>query len=222
MPAIPVGGKAPGSTLIKKVVEDVIGRRMKLGEPINPAANMKAKPVVGKTPVPKETTTAPKTVAKIPSVTKAPTVKKEPFVWTLEGDPTYQAALAAGQSKFNYSRAQSLADLQNQQTQTAQETEALNKNATEARRRLAGGYAARGMAGGAAGALTLAEAESNARQIAAQTSLKDQIAALNQQYLANYGATGTDWTGTLVGQQYKTEAAQAAINAQLAQRGVTQ
>lgn len=164
----------------------------------------------------------PAPIAKLPKASTSTAVAKDPFEWTLEGDPTYQAALAAGQSKFNYSRAQSLAELQNQQTQAAQETQAINENSAEARRRLAGNYAARGMAGGAAGALTLAEAEANARQIAAQTSLKDQIAALNQQYLANYGATGTDWTGTLVGQQYKTEAAQAAINSQLAQRGVTQ
>lgn len=180
-----------------------------------PVAAPKPKPV-------QKPVNLPMPIEKVPKVTKAPSVKKDPFVWTLEGDPTYQAALAAGSSKFNYSRAQALADLQNQQTQTAQEEQAINKNSAEARRRLAGNYASRGMAGGAAGALTLAEAEANARQIAAQTSLKDQIAALNQQYLANYGATGTDWTGTLVGQQYKTEAAQAAINSQLAQRGVTQ
>lgn len=146
--------------------------------------------------------------------------QEEPFTWTLEGDPTYKAALDAGESEFNLARANALADLQNQQTTNAYEEKALNKNSAEARRRLAGNYAARGMAGGFAGAYSVAEAEANARQVAAQTSLKDQITALNKQYLANYGATGTDWTGTLAGQQYKTAAAQAAITNQLAQRGV--
>jgi len=177
------------------------------------------------------TKTAPKAAApaKPPATPAAPeqlpvfqdvASQEQPFTWTLEGDPTYQASLAAGESQFNYARANALADLQNQQTQTAAEEKALNKSSAESRRRLAGNYASRGMAGGAAGALTLAEAEANARQIAAQTSLKDQIATLNQQYLANYGATGTDWTGTLAGQQYKTAAAQTAITNQLAQRGV--
>jgi hypothetical protein len=146
--------------------------------------------------------------------------QEEPFTWTLEGDPTYRAALDAGESEFNLARANALADLQNQQTANASEEKALNKNATESRRRLAGNYASRGMAGGFAGAYSVAEAEANARQIAAQTSLKDQITALNAQYLSNYGAAGTDWTGTLTGQKYKTAAAQAAITNQLAQRGV--
>jgi hypothetical protein len=66
----------------------------------------------------------------------------------------------------------------------------------------------------------MAEAQANARQVADRTSISDQISALNQDYLANYGATGSDWTGTLMGQQYKTQAAQAAIQAQLARYGV--
>jgi hypothetical protein len=69
------------------------------------------------------------------------------------------------------------------------------------------------MAGGSYGALTRAEAEANARQIAAQTSIKDQMAAVSQQYLANFGATGTDWTGTLVGQDYRNQAIQQALGA---------
>jgi hypothetical protein len=139
--------------------------------------------------------------------------------WTLEGDPAYQAAMAAGQSKFNYARNAAMADKNAAELAAKGERQQLDVNATEGRRRLAGNYAARGMAGGAAGALTLAEAQANARQVAAQTSIKDKIAAVDMQFLENFGAVGTDWTGTLVGQQYKTDAAQAAITAQLARLG---
>lgn len=139
--------------------------------------------------------------------------------WTLEGDPAYQAAMAAGQAKFNYARNAAMADKNAQELAAKNERKQLDVNSTESRRRLAGNYAARGMAGGAAGALTLAEAQANARQVAAQTSIKDKIAAVDMQFLENFGAVGTDWTGTLVGQQYKTDAAQAAITAQLARLG---
>lgn len=149
-----------------------------------------------------------------------PQMIDEAPAWSLEGDPLYQSALSAGQAQFNYARNSALADQQNVQTQKAGERKSLDRNATESRRRTAGNYAARGMAGGAAGALTLAEAQQNAEQIAARTSIEDQLAAVNQAYLQNYGATGTDWTGTLVGQQYKTQAAQQALSAQLAKYGV--
>ena len=149
--------------------------------------------------------------------------------WTLEGDPLYQSALAAGKSAFTFAQAQALADKQNQETGAAQQRKSLDTNATESRRRLAGNYASRGMAGGAAGALSQAEARANAEQVAARTSITDQLTALNNQYLQNYGdinakdpITGKstyDWTGTLDGQQYKTQAAQAAIQAQLARYG---
>jgi hypothetical protein len=42
-------------------------------------------------------------------------------------------------------------------------------------------------------------------------------------FLENYGnanAAGYDWTGTLAGQQYKTQAAQTALTAKLAEYGV--
>jgi hypothetical protein len=140
--------------------------------------------------------------------------------WTLESDPVFQAAMASGSSTFNMARNAALAAKQNAETGAAGERRQLDVNAAENRRRLAGNYAARGMAGGTAGALTMAEAQANARQVADRTSIADQISALNQDYLANYGAAGTDWTGTLMGQQYKTQAAQAAIQAQLAKYGV--
>lgn len=145
-----------------------------------------------------------------------------PAEWSLEGDPVYQAALASGKSAFSFAQAQALADKQNQETAANQQRKSLDTSATEGRRRLAGNYAARGMAGGAAGALSMAEARANAEQVAARTSITDQISALNNQYLQNYGnsaAAGYDWTGTLAGQQYKTQAAQAAIQAQLARYG---
>ena len=135
--------------------------------------------------------------------------------WTLENDPVYRQAIEMGQSAFNMARANALAEKQNIETEAAGELRDIGREASSSRERLAGNYAARGMAGGAYGALTRAEAEMNAQQIAAQTSIQDQIAALNQQYLANYGATGTDWTGTLVGQQYRNEAIQQAMQALL-------
>lgn len=139
--------------------------------------------------------------------------------WTLETDPLYQMALAGGQSEFNYSRNAALADKQGQESMAASERKSLDTGASESRRRLAGNYAARGMAGGAAGALSQAEARANAEQIAARTSIQNKLDALNQQFLSNYGAVGSDWTGTLAGQQYKSQAAQQALSAQLARYG---
>lgn len=188
------------------------------------AAKKLATPVVAKKVVQKPITiTDPGNIPPVginkPVYTEPVAAPEEP-AWTLEGDPVYQQALASGQAQFNYARNAALAEKQNVTTAKAQERKNLDVNATESRRRLAGNYASRGMAGGAAGALTMAEARANAEQIAARTSIQDQLAAVNQNYLANYGAAGTDWTGTLVGQQYKTQAAQAAITNRLAQYGV--
>ena len=133
--------------------------------------------------------------------------------WSLESDPIYQQAIAGGQSSFNMARAQALADLQNRQTEAAMADKQIEKSAASSRERLAGNFASRGMAGGAYGALTRAEAEANAQQITAQTSIKDQISALSQQYLSKFGATGTDWTGTLAGQDYRNQAIQQALSA---------
>lgn len=140
--------------------------------------------------------------------------------WQIENDPIYQAAIQAGQAKFNYSRNEAKAGLQNATTNAAVDRRNLDTNAKEARRRLAGSYAARGMAGGRAGALALSEAQQIAQQITARTSITDQLAALNRNYLANYGTDTGDWTGTLIGQQYKTDAVQAAINAAKARAGI--
>lgn len=160
-------------------------------------------------------------INRVPVGVTAPTGPATP-AWSLEGDPLYQSALAAGRSAFSFAQAQALSDKQNQETAANQQRRSLDTSAAEGRRRLAGNYAARGMAGGAAGALTMAEARANAEQVAARTSITDQLTALNNQYLQNFGdasAPGYDWTGTLTGQQYKTQAAQAAIQAQLARYG---
>ena len=144
---------------------------------------------------------------------KVKPVEKAAEKWTLESDPVYQQAIAGGQSAFNMARAQALADLQNRESEAARAERQIEVSAADSRERLAGSFAARGMAGGGYGALTRAEAEANAQQITAQTDIKEQIAALNQQYLAKFGATGTDWTGTLAGQDYRNQAIQQALAA---------
>lgn len=171
---------------------------------------------------------AAKPVVKANDATSQPaSISGDPY--KLESDPVYQAAISAGQSQFNLGRANALANKTSQEMQLGAERKNLDTNATEARRRTAGNYAARGMAGGATGALTLAEMQANARQITAQTDIKDQISALNANYLESYGnanqtdAAGNknfDWTSTLVGQNYKTQAAQNALTAQLAKMGI--
>lgn len=142
--------------------------------------------------------------------------------WSLETDPLYASALAAGQAQFNYARNAALAEKQTQELGLSNQRKALDTSAAEARRRTAGNYAARGMAGGAAGALSLAEARANAEQVASRTAISDQITALNNNFLQNYGdvtAKNYDWTGTLTGQQYKTQAAQQALEAALSRLG---
>jgi hypothetical protein len=110
-------------------------------------------------------------------------------------------------------RAQALAEMQNRETEAARSQREIGMSAADSRERLAGNFAARGMAGGAYGALTRAEAEANARQITAQTDIKDQISALSQQYLSKFGTTDSDWTGTLAGQDYRNQAIQQALAA---------
>jgi hypothetical protein len=151
-----------------------------------------------------------------------PNAAPTPTPWTLEGDPNYQASLLAGKSQFNQNQFNAQADIQNQQSDLAQQQADLARNAAINRKQLAGNYAARGMAGGAGGALTYAEAEANARQLAAQTSITDQIASLNRNYVSNYGAAGTDWQGTLQGQNIVNQARQQAIQARLQAIGANQ
>jgi len=147
------------------------------------------------------------------------TVQRASESWKLESDPVYQQALAGGQSAFNRSRANALSDVQNQTTAANRQLSGMKQSAAGSRRNLAGNFAARGMGRGAYGAYYRAQDQANAADVAAQTSVKDQLAALNQNFLANYGAIGTDWTGTTVGQDYRNQAIQQAIAAQLARYG---
>lgn len=214
MPALPIGGKAPGSSLATAAKKAATTSRVVSTAPV--VKKPKEKPVVINADDSAPVYGRPVPQGEIPAAVSTPA---EPS-WTLEGDPVYQQALASGQAQFNYARSNALAEKQNTETGLAGQRKSLDVNSAEARRRTAGNYAARGMAGGAAGALTMAEARANAEQIASRTSIADQISALNQNYLANYGDTGSDWLGTLTGQQYKTQAAQAAITNRLAQYGV--
>lgn len=139
--------------------------------------------------------------------------------WKLEGDPFYQQALADAQAQFNLERIGAQGAKQYQEVGINRELGDRPATAEAARRRLAGNYAARGMGGGRAGALTRAEAESNARELTARTSLREQLSELNRQFVGQYGAEGSDWTGTLRGQQARNAATNIALQNRLA--GVT-
>jgi hypothetical protein len=140
--------------------------------------------------------------------------------WNITNDPTYQMGMLQGQSAFNTARANALASMQNQTTGLNRQYAGLEQNAQIARRNLAGNFAARGMGRGDYGAQYRAMDQMNAQEITAQTDIKDQISALNQNFLSNYGAVGTDWTGTTAGQGYQNTAIQQALAARLAQYGV--
>lgn len=222
MPSIGIEKRAPGSSLATAAKKAATtGKVVKTSKP-----KAKAKTGMDGTLAPKELQSqagyenAFKPGGALWEPAPAVTGPVDPFV--LESDPVYQAALSQGRSTFTLAQAEALAGKQNTETALAGERKALDTASTESRRRLAGNYAARGMAGGAAGALSMAEARANAQQVAARTSIADQITALNNQYLRNYGdvtAPGYDWTGTSAGMQYKTQAAQAAIQSRLAQYG---
>lgn len=145
-----------------------------------------------------------------------------PTEWTLEGDPNYQASIRAAGSQFRADQANALAQNQYQATDLNQRAETITRDSLQARKELAGNFAARGMAGGAAGALTYAQAEANARDVTARTSLIDQIAELNKNWVSTYGAVGTDWQGTLRGQAATDAARQQAIAARLQAIGANQ
>lgn len=147
-------------------------------------------------------------------------VNRASQAWQLESDPVYQQALAGGQSSFNRARANALSDMQNQTTASNRQLANMKQSAAGARRNLAGNFASRGMGRGAYGAYYRAQDQANAADVAAQTSVKDQLSALNQNFLSNFGAVGTDWTATTIGQDYKNQAIQQAIAAQLARYGV--
>lgn len=159
-------------------------------------------------PVPIET--VPDTGAEVPvEAPQAPT-------YNVYDDPFYQQALAAAQSAFNLDRASALANTQYQQRGIQRQLEERIPAAEAERRRLAGNFARRGMAGGRYGALTRAEAEVNARETALRTGLREQIAELNRQYISQFGAPGTDWMGTRRGFEAQQAAIQQALQNRLA------
>jgi len=137
----------------------------------------------------------------------------------LYSDPVYLRQLQFGQSAFNNARTNALGDKERAALATQEELDARIPAAEQARRRLAGNYAARGMGGGRSGVLSRAEAQANAQELSARTSLRDKISELNRQFVASYGAEGSDWLGTAAGAATQSDAVQAAINARLA--GIT-
>ncbi len=140
----------------------------------------------------------------------------EPTPYSVYDDPVYQQLLAQAQSAFNLDRINALANLQYEQRPIQRTLEMRPQQAEAERRRLAGNFAARGMAGGRYGALTRAEAEVNAREIGARTGLREQIAELNRQFTSNFGAQGTDWLGTRRGFEAQQVAIQQALQNRLA------
>lgn len=139
----------------------------------------------------------------------------EPTPYDVYSDPFYQQALAGAQSEFNLARADALASQQYQQRPIERQLEDRPGIAEEQRRRLAGNFAARGMAGGRYGALTRAEAEVNAREITNRTGLREQIAELGRQFTSRFGAEGTDWLGTRAGMEAQQRAIQTALQNRL-------
>lgn len=132
--------------------------------------------------------------------------------WSVYNDPFYLQQLQDAQNQFNMERINALGDVQYQEVGINRQLDERPATAEAARRRLAGNYASRGMAGGGYGALSRAEAEQNARELTARTSLRDQITELNRQFVGQFGAEGTDWLGTYRGSQAQNNAIQAAIN----------
>ena len=145
----------------------------------------------------------------------APTPEPEPTPYNVYDDPNYQSALAAAQSQFNLERIGALGAKQYQDLAIERTLEGRPDIAEQQRRRLAGNYASRGMGGGRYGALTRAEAELNAGELAQRTGLREQMAELDRQFTSQYGAEGTDWLGTYRGQQAQQNAIQQALAARL-------
>lgn len=166
------------------------------------------------------TTYAPvqETVPEATPVESEPTptpTEPEPTPYSVYDDPVYQQGLQDAQEQFNMERIAALGAKQYQERGIERELEGRLPIAEQARRRLAGNYARRGMAGGRYGALTRAEAEANAREISLRTGLKEQIAELDRQFTSQFGAEGTDWLGTYRGSQAQQAAIRQALQARL-------
>lgn len=197
------------------------------------AANKAPAPKPAPKPAPRATQTSTTTPVTSPVAEPIAPVVTEPVVgnnaedvaesatpaaqaWDPYNDPVYLQQLQQAQAAFNTASTNALADKERSKLATEEELAGRKTTAEEQRRRLAGNFAARGMAGGRAGALSRAEATANARELAARTSLRDQMAELDRQYIANFGAAGSDWLGTSSGASAQQAALQAAINARLA------
>lgn len=141
--------------------------------------------------------------------------KAKPTPYSVYDDPNYQAALAGAQSQFNMERIGALGSKQYQDLAIERTLENRPDIAEDQRQRLAGNFASRGMGGGRYGALTRAEAELNAGELAQRTGLREQMAELDRQFTAQFGAEGTDWLGTMRGQQAQQNAIQQALAARL-------
>jgi len=136
--------------------------------------------------------------------------------YSVYDDPFYQQALQGAQSRFNLDRASAMATNQYQERGINRQLEDRKGTAEDARRRLAGNFAARGIGGGRAGALTREEAEMNARELTARTGLREQIAELGRQFTSQFGAEGSDWLGTRYGMEAQQSAIQQALQNRLA------
>ena len=132
-------------------------------------------------------------------------------VYDFSKDPNYNQFLNAAQTQFETERTNKLASIQRDQIalQTAQDT--ANLDAETARKNLAGAFAKRGMMGGRGGAFQRSQAMQNARLASQQISTKNQIAALNEDFIRNYGTGTGDWTATGRGQAYNQQAIDQAL-----------
>ena len=178
-----------------------------------------AKPTATTTPAPapvQTTPTPPGPVVTTPEPEPETEATPPPPEWTLEGDPFYQQALADAQAQFNLERIGAQGTKQYQEVGINRSLDERPATAEASRRRLAGNYAARGMGGGNSGALSRAEAESNARETTARTGLREQLSELNRQFVGQYGAEGSDWLGTLRGQSARDTASNFALQNRLA------
>jgi hypothetical protein len=127
--------------------------------------------------------------------------------------PDYNAYLNMQKNVFENTRTNTLADMQAKQFSLSESQAAMDRGAEQSRRDLAGSFAKRGMMGGQGGAYARAKDVQNAKLVAAQTSTKAQIDALNRNFLSNFGTGQEDWTTTGMGRTYKDQAIQQALTA---------
>lgn len=194
--------------------------RKKIATPVQatpgPSGPVNTAPIINEQPITSQPVGEPTIVEGAFEPAPAAPVEATPAPYSVYDDPVYQQLLAQAQSAFNLDRINALANMQYEQRPIQRTLEMRPQQAEAERRRLAGNFAARGMAGGRAGVLTRAEAEVNAREIGARTGLREQIAELNRQFTANFGAEGADWLGTRRGFEAQQAAIQQALQNRLA------